>query len=59
MLILGVILCVAGGLLARYTIDPTFPDGAYAGITPTTWRVVGSAIVLVGVCFSVVGFWAR
>ncbi len=58
MLIFGVILCVAGGLLARYTIDPTFPDGAYAGMTRTSWRVVGAAIVVVGVCLSVVGLGA-
>ena len=58
MLILGVILCIAGGLLARYTIDPTFPNGAYAGMTRTSWRVVGAAIVVVGVCISVVGLGA-
>src|ERR1039457_3438657 len=48
MLVLGLMLCVAGGLLATYTINPSFPDGAYAGMTTRSWRAVGGTVMAIG-----------
>jgi len=51
---LGVVL--AGSLLGRYTINPSFPDGAYAGMTRRNWRILGCVMISLGVACALYGF---
>lgn len=52
---IGLGLAVVGYLLGRYTINPSFPDGAYAGMTRRSWRTLGGVIITLGAVMAIYG----
>ncbi len=55
MVWIGLGLALVGFLLGKYTIDPSFPEGAYAGMTRRSWRVLGGIMISLGAFFVVYG----
>jgi hypothetical protein len=58
MLWIGLGLALAGFLLGKYTINPSFPDGSYAGMTRRNWQILGRFIMLLGVACALYGLIA-
>jgi hypothetical protein len=56
MIWIGLGVALAGYLLGRFTINPSFPDGAYAGMTRHNWRILGGVMISLGVLCAVYGF---
>ncbi len=55
MIWIGLGLALIGFLLGRYTINPSFPDGAYAGMTRHSWRVLGGIVMSLGAACVIFG----
>jgi hypothetical protein len=55
MIWVGLGLALVGYLLGRYTINPSFPDGAYAGMTRRSWRILGGIMISLGAVCAIYG----
>lgn len=58
MVWIGLGLAIVGFLLGKYTINPSFPDGAYGGMTRRSWRVLGGIMISLGAVCVVLGLVA-
>ena len=56
MIWIGLGVALVGFLLGRYTINPSFPDGAYAGMTRHNWRTLGRVMISLGAACAIYGF---
>ena len=55
MIFVGIALALVGFVLGKYTINPSFPDGAYSGMTRHTWRILGGVLVAAGAACVIFG----
>lgn len=55
MIWVGFGLALVGYLLGRYTINPSFPEGAYGGMTRRSWRILGGIMISLGAACAIYG----
>jgi hypothetical protein len=54
LIVLGVVLCVAGALVARFGYGRPTRDGDYAGTSPKSWAFTGGLVAATGVAVVVI-----
>jgi hypothetical protein len=57
LVILGVVLCIAGALVARFGYGKPTREGDYVGTSPKSWAFTGGLVATAGVVVIVVSFF--